>query len=79
MGVRFKNGNRSNLAVDGKTLISTIRREATRMGRRKKPTHLKVIENSRDRRDPKLIAGEPMPSQPLEHAPEHFSEKERET
>ncbi|AWW73741.1 hypothetical protein CD351_04805 [Erythrobacter sp. KY5] len=49
------------------------------MGRRKKPTHLKIVENSRDRRDPKLIEGEPVPTQPLAQAPKHLSEKERGT
>ncbi|MFN6933542.1 MAG: P27 family phage terminase small subunit [Tsuneonella sp.] len=37
------------------------------MGRRAKPTHLKVVENSRDRRSALLRAGEPQPKDaPLE-------------
>lgn len=49
------------------------------MGRRKKPTHLKIVENSRDRRDTALVYGEPVPVGPLDEAPDHFSDAERET
>lgn len=49
------------------------------MGRRKKFTNLKLIENSCDRRHPMLISGEPLPSTPIGSAPAHFSFKERGT
>lgn len=48
-------------------------------GRRPKPTHLKSVENSRDRRDPKLAKGEPVPTGLLrgEPPPEDFDEAEK--
>lgn len=48
------------------------------MGRRKKPTHLKLVENSRDRRDQLLISNEPLAPNNLLKAPIHLSAEQLE-
>lgn len=48
------------------------------MGRRCKPTQLKLVENSRDRRSRAVINGEPVPTGLLTDAPDWLGEEERE-
>lgn len=47
------------------------------MGRRCKPTQLKLVENARDRRAKAVIDGEPVPSGLLHDAPDWLSESEK--
>lgn len=48
-------------------------------GRKPKPTHLKAVENSRDRSKAKTVGKEPVPTGLLRGsaAPEHFSDAEK--
>ena len=48
------------------------------MGRRCKPTQLKLVENSRDRRAKLVRDGEPVPSGVLSEAPDWLSAEEKE-
>ena len=48
------------------------------MGRKCKPTQLKLVENSRDRRTKRVIDGEPIPSGMLSTAPDWLSDDEKE-
>ena len=48
------------------------------MGRAKKPTHLRAVEGTRDRRTPAEKAGEPIPINPLGPPPPGMTSRERE-
>ena len=47
------------------------------MGRRAKPTHLKLIENARDRRPSALRAGEPLPVEGILEPPNWLTDVQR--
>lgn len=48
------------------------------MGRARKPTHIKLVENAKDRRSPGAKAGEPVPANPLGPPPKGMTAREQE-
>lgn len=47
------------------------------MGRKRKPTQLKLVENARDRRAKAVIDGEPVPAGLLRDAPDWLSDEQK--